>query len=226
MYYRLNKRFILIKYLSGGRKRLLFVYKKFILKEAIFLKLDQPQFREIKKANEVLTISNIDIINTSLKRKIRIVTGYRKLLSSEFGLLSKYPYLQLYWDFEKNRGINPRYICPRSELYVLWTCRLGYSIRMKVKSRVRYVDCKVCEKMVTPVEGSLLEIYPHIAKEWDYGKNYPLLPTAIKPRARRKIWWVCSEKQHSYSASPDNRVGHGSGCKRCASSKPRRKSKK
>ncbi|WP_368086863.1 zinc-ribbon domain-containing protein [Paenibacillus sp. yr247] len=139
------------------------------------------------------------------------------------GLLTRYPYLKLYWDYEKNIGLNPKYIFPRSEIYVWWTCRLNHSVRMKVKSRVRFVDCRICEKMITPINGSLLELYPHIAKEWDYEKNYPLLPTAIKPKRRENVWWLCSEKQHSYFASPDNRVGKGSGCKRCASSRPRKR---
>lgn len=85
-------------------------------------------------------------------------------------------------DYEKNIGLNPQYLFPRSEVYEWWTFCLNHSIRMKVKSRVRFVDCRIYEKMTTQIPGSLLELYPHIAKEWDYEKNYPLLPTVIKPR--------------------------------------------
>ncbi|WP_430016627.1 zinc-ribbon domain-containing protein [Paenibacillus naphthalenovorans] len=42
-------------------------------------------------------------------------------------------------------------------------------------------------------------------------------------KQKREGMWVCTEKGHSYAASPDNRVGKGSGCKRCASSRRRRK---
>lgn len=110
-----------------------------------------------------------------------------RAINSKHGLFAKYPYLKLYWDYEKNVGLNPNSLFPSSEVYAWWTCRLNHSIRMKIKSIIRFIDCRICEKMVTPVEGSLLELHPNIAKEWDYEKNYPLLPTAIKPRKREKI---------------------------------------
>ncbi|SDP02285.1 Probable Zinc-ribbon domain-containing protein [Paenibacillus sp. yr247] len=187
------------------------------------VQLAKPQFRSMKNFNSDIEVDEIHKLNLNLKRKVRIISGYKKANDSKMGLLTRYPYLKLYWDYEKNIGLNPKYIFPRSEIYVWWTCRLNHSVRMKVKSRVRFVDCRICEKMITPINGSLLELYPHIAKEWDYEKNYPLLPTAIKPKRRENVWWLCSEKQHSYFASPDNRVGKGSGCKRCASSRPRKR---
>jgi hypothetical protein len=89
-------------------------------------------------------------------------------------------------DFEKNT-INPYTVFPSSEYYDWWTCPYNHSVNK----------------------------HPKVASEWDYEKNYPITPKNIKPRARRKYWWICPEKGHSYSASPDNRVGRGSRCPYC-----------
>ncbi|WP_417323479.1 zinc-ribbon domain-containing protein [Effusibacillus consociatus] len=144
--------------------------------------------------------------------------GFKRARDIRYSFAYQYPDWVKYWDFEKN-NVNPYTIFPRSGYYAWWTCSQGHSVRIKVRSRLRYKECKKCASMKMVVKGSLQEKHPNIAKEWDYQKNYPLTPKNIKPRSGRKFWWICPEKQHSYSASPDNRVGHGSRCPYCYGSK-------
>jgi hypothetical protein len=90
---------------------------------------------------------------------------------------------------------------------------------MQIRSRLRYGDCKECQKIKRVLKGSLQDKFPQIAKEWDYSRNSPVTPSNIKPRARKKYWWLCPEKRHNYSASPDNRAGNGSRCPFCYGNK-------
>ena len=63
-------------------------------------------------------------------------------------------------------------------------------------------------------EYNLKILYPDIAKQWDVKKNHPLKPEDFTPGSKKKIWWICKEKQHSY----DSRIGSrtsGSGCRKC-----------
>jgi hypothetical protein len=140
--------------------------------------------------------------------------GYKKARDIKYSFAYKFPEWVEYWDFEKNT-INPYTVFPNSEYYAWWTCPYNHSVKLKVKNRLRYKECIKCANMKKIVSGSLYYKHPKVANEWDYEKNYPITPKNIKPRARHKYWWICPEKGHSYSASPDNRVGRGSRCPYC-----------
>jgi len=44
---------------------------------------------------------------------------------------------------------------------------------------------------------NLSVLYPELAKEWDYKKNYPLRPEDVSPYSDKKVWWI-DKKGHSY----------------------------
>jgi len=39
---------------------------------------------------------------------------------------------------------------------------------------------------------SSLELYPNLLKEFNFKKNYPLIPKNIAKSSKKKIWWICS----------------------------------
>lgn len=86
------------------------------------------------------------------------------------------------------------------------------------------VDCRrdnadICRTLVGGMESnSLARLFPEIAIEWDYDKNYPLTPDKIAARAGRKVWWICPNG-HSYSSVVASRTGEKRkkcGCSICA----------
>ena len=64
-----------------------------------------------------------------------------------------------------------------------------------------------------PKERSLAFKNPKLAKEWDYERNYPLVPNSVTEHSGKKAWWVC-EKGHSYSQIISNR-SYGQRCPYC-----------
>ncbi len=62
--------------------------------------------------------------------------------------------------------------------------------------------------------------HPHLVKEWDYKKNYPLTPNKFTHGARMKVWWICSKTncvekcEHSWSTEISHR-SKGSKCPFC-----------
>lgn len=72
--------------------------------------------------------------------------------------------------------------------------------------------------------NSLAVIYPELIKEWNYKKNYPLVPESFFPLSGTKVWWLCSEG-HEWFVSPGgrNRKINGklkrTGCPYCAGRK-------
>jgi len=67
------------------------------------------------------------------------------------------------------------------------------------------------------LEDSLLHKNPDVAKEWDFKKNAPLLPSQFHPGSNKKMHWIC-EKMHTWESSIKSR-NRGRGCPECAKSK-------
>ncbi|MGW1341387.1 zinc-ribbon domain-containing protein [Kribbella sp. NPDC002412] len=53
-----------------------------------------------------------------------------------------------------------------------------------------------------------------LAAEFDSAVNHPLTPQQVAQQSNTKVHWVC-EFGHRWRASPNNRVGKGSGCPDC-----------
>ena len=47
---------------------------------------------------------------------------------------------------------------------------------------------------------SIINTHPEIAKEWDYKKNYPLLPDHYTQGSHENIWWKCKICENSYQS--------------------------
>lgn len=54
--------------------------------------------------------------------------------------------------------------------------------------------------------NSLADLYPELAKQWNYEKNGDLTPYDITTGSSRKIWWICPETGKIWKASPKSRV--------------------
>ena len=61
--------------------------------------------------------------------------------------------------------------------------------------------------------------HPLIAREWDYKKNKPLLPTDVTKGQTDNVYWICP-MGHSYDARIDHRCSMKSGCRYCAHKAP------
>lgn len=55
---------------------------------------------------------------------------------------------------------------------------------------------------------------PDIAKEWDYEKNSPFLPSMFRLGSNKKFWWVCP-LGHNYQGAIVDRVHKETGCPYC-----------
>lgn len=69
--------------------------------------------------------------------------------------------------------------------------------------------------LTTMREKSLLLLFPSIASEWDYEKNYPLRPENISKGYDKKVWWICPKCKKSYKCSPNTRISGNVGCSNC-----------
>lgn len=66
---------------------------------------------------------------------------------------------------------------------------------------------------------SLQEHNPTISSEWDYSKNGYLTPSTVSYGSKKKVWWVCKDKQHSWDSVIKVRAMRGDGCPICSNKK-------
>ena len=64
-------------------------------------------------------------------------------------------------------------------------------------------------------EQSVAELYPNIAKDWDYDKNGSLLPEMAYAHSNEQFYWKCS-RGHSWKASVYSRTQRKCGCPICS----------
>ena len=137
-----------------------------------------------------------------------VLQGYNDLLS-HFPLLSKE------WDYEKNHGLRPEMITPKSGKKVWWICNQKHSYLSSVHNRTEGSGCPFCaNKKVWVGFNDLATTKPTIAKEWNYEKNNGLTPQDVTRGSNKKVWWKCSQG-HEWEADIKSR-SRGYGCPYCA----------
>lgn len=159
-----------------------------------------------------------------------------KSRSSAFGgnsIAEKNPLLAQEWDYAKNPSDrNPQNVSPWSDKAYYWICPDCHtSYLSSVTNRTSGQGCPVCaeqnrrisrRKTEVGLKGSLSELMPELATEWNYEKNaqyhqldatHPTEPNEVTPGSNANVWWRCS-KGHEYRAVVYSRKG-GTGCPIC-----------
>ena len=111
-------------------------------------------------------------------------------------------------------GWDPKTFTAHSNMKLLWTCKLNHDYESSIANRTTGKGCPYCvNKKVLVGYNDIQTKFPEIAKEavgWD--------PKTVVPNSGKKLGWRCS-KGHQWKASPDSRIGKGTGCPCCANIK-------
>ena len=142
------------------------------------------------------------------------------LLPGTNDLLTVCPDIKEYWDYEKNGDLKPEMFLPGNKTDIWWRCKEGHSFRNQIATQARNMkSCPYCSgRLPIPGETDLQTLYPQIASEWDYDKNFPLKPSEVTAFSNRKVWWKC-EKGHEYYSLVSGRTAAQSGCPYCSGQK-------
>ncbi len=65
-----------------------------------------------------------------------------------------------------------------------------------------------------PSDQTLFSLFPSVAEEWDYKKNYPMTPDLFSPYSDQSVSWLCASG-HQWKATIKNRTLRQSGCPIC-----------
>lgn len=126
----------------------------------------------------------------------RAITGYNDLATLKPELLEE-------WDYEKNakKGIYPTEVSSGSGIKVWWKCKKGHSWESVISSRKAGCGCPYCRNLfVLSGYNDIATTHKDLLDEWDYDKNNEIgiYPSAIIYGGATKVWWKCSNENHSY----------------------------
>lgn len=131
----------------------------------------------------------------------------------------KYSYLLHEWLTEKNFGLDPYKLAPKSNIKVWWKCtKGGHEWEATISSRTAAKSgCPYCSGRRVSGENNLAFKYPNVAREWHPFNNKNLTPFDVTPGTNKKVWWQCNQG-HEWKASIADRKG-GHGCPYCTGKK-------
>jgi hypothetical protein len=147
-------------------------------------------------------------------RRFVAVTDERNLAMLNSGLASE-------WHRERNGGIRPEDVRPKSNRKFWWQCSREHEWQASVSSRANGNGCPYCYGRYPTKENNLASKYPELIDEWDSEKNKGLSPSDFTPHVNKKVWWCC-KKGHSWQATIYNRSTNKSGCPACAQESARK----
>ena len=126
----------------------------------------------------------------------------------------------------KNGNLTPKDIITAFGKKFWWQCsKCGYEWQATAAHRkFSKSGCPLCANKVLITGINDLETKaPHIAKEWNYEKNSPIIPSQIHAGSNKKVWWTCSICGKSWQATIISRVHYGrEACHSCNLTKERK----
>ena len=143
------------------------------------------------------------------------------LLKSGKTFASENPNLISEWDFSLNK-FSPYEVAPKTNLKAWWICELGHSYEQSIAGKTKGYGCPQCSskkrsKIARDIRinktGTLDEIYPLIANQWDNDKN-DSKANEFPPGSKEKVWWIC-QFGHSWKTGIYNRTIQKQGCPLC-----------
>ena len=160
--------------------------------------------------NESFTSIKVDINRDYISIRERF-----RLLETENSVANKYPELIKEWNYEKNSGLTPEMFSAGSREKVWWRCQKGHEWQTGIVGRTLGTGCPYCSNRKLLVGfNDLATTNPEVAKEWNYEKNAPVLPTQVFLGSPKRFWWKCSNG-HEWSSTVLNRKD-GNGCPYCS----------
>ena len=150
--------------------------------------------------------------------KIQKGKTFTKLRVKQRGSLAEnMPELAKEWHPTKNGELTPYDVTAGRFKPVWWKCqKCGYEWQSSPNNRKKGIGCPCCAGRV-PQKGvnDLKTKYPDIAKDWDYEKNYPLVPEDFLPGSGKTVWWKCSICGKSWQIAVRQRVRGLGKCPHC-----------
>ena len=138
------------------------------------------------------------------------------------------PELAAQWHPSRNGALGPEGVTLGSGRKVWWLCKDGqcghdHAWRATVAHRTQCGSgCPICSGHKPCTCNSLAALHPDlVSRDWDTEVN-TVRPEDLLPQSNKAVHWRCSlhEPPHLWAATPNDRVGHQTGCPLCPKHRP------
>lgn len=143
-------------------------------------------------------------------------------VSETNNLASVSPDLVAEIDKDRSPELDPTAISPGSARKLAWKCDKGPDHRWEasVASRVSGKGCPYCAGQKVSITNCLASLFPELAAEWDYKRNFGKNPESVTYGSKSLAWWKCPEgPDHRWEGQIKSRAQGGRGCPFCAGKK-------
>lgn len=167
-------------------------------------------------------------------KKKRTVTRNKTLVANHGSLADNYPVLMLDWDWNKNKGVNPKSIPSRTRAEVYWKCHIcQYEWQKSPDQRIgKHLGCPECSKKeqartrrlkLVEEQGSIVTTHSHLLLDWNGSVNQ--IPSEeLVAGSHERVNWKCHLCGHEWPTSVYKRAVLGHRCPKCKSTMPIAKS--
>ena len=160
------------------------------------------------------------------KKGLAVYAGGLSYVCEHNNFKIMFPNIAKQWCYERNVDLLPEQFTVSSMKPVWWKCeKMPCSCHYweaPIHNRTaRNQACPYCHSKPCP-HNNLKVVYPQIAAEWDYEKNYPHRPEDYSFCSAKTFHWKCLKATcncHRWSSSITNRTNIGSGCPFCSGKK-------
>lgn len=140
--------------------------------------------------------------------------------SYEESFIFKNPKEALFWDWNKNKGANPKYCRASSHNKYWFVCSNNHNFNIGLDSITNsHQWCPYCSGKYATNENNFVSKNPQRAKYWDYERNKTVNPKELLPSVPYKKYWFICEKGHSFKMSLNAITSKKQWCPTCSRSK-------
>ena len=128
------------------------------------------------------------------------------------------PELAKEWHPTKNGNLSPKDVSAGCGKKVWWLCPNGedHEWLAVINDRNYGRGCPFCAGRRASNQNRFSDLFPQLAKQWDFKKNEGLRPELFTITSVKEVWWKC-EKNHSWKAKIKSRTMIDNNCPKCKS---------
>lgn len=138
------------------------------------------------------------------------------LMPVDRALTATHPELLAEWHPTKNIDLSPERLRPTSQTRVWWRCpKCEREWSTILASRASSSPANLC-RCIADMNGTLAELFPHLAAEWHPTRNGSVEPSDVDCRSKFAAWWLCRRCDREWATRVSSRTANGgSGCRGC-----------
>lgn len=182
--------------------------KQEIVDNIVFFKVDY-NYSNLESALKLLfkllaKLTKVDLSNANFNVKQDRQEIYNNYISYERknSFQNKFPNLIKFWNYKKNKNLNPSMFSYMSNKIIWWQCPICKGEwEESIINVAKGNRCPYCSNhRVLKGFNDFETLNPKLAKQWNYKKNGNLKPYNFTSGSNKKVWWLCPNN-HEWRAT-------------------------